>query len=179
MGKINELAAYLSANSPDLVLICETWTNPLINDAVLNIPGYQLESDLRCDRKDTKNGIGGGLVVYSKTGLKILPCDKFDYIGFNQLTAFLLKTTGEMLNIVLIYRPPKYDSENIEKLCQIIHRAEKNTIIIGDANLPGVCWTQSRSGALERPVLAAMEEEGMAQLVTFAPHKKGNILDII
>ena len=43
--------------------------------ASLNINGYELLMDLRRDRSDTANGIGGGLIVYARNGLAVLPCD--------------------------------------------------------------------------------------------------------
>jgi len=78
LGKINELTAYIVETVPDIVLICETWCNSEVNNASLTIPGYQLETDLRRDRNDTRNGIGGGLLVYTRLGVEVLPCDKLD-----------------------------------------------------------------------------------------------------
>ena len=69
---------------PDIILLTETWCNANTLDAALAIPGYQLETDLRTDRRDTTNGMGGGLLVYSRLGLKILSCDKFKENRFNQ-----------------------------------------------------------------------------------------------
>ena len=52
-----------------MVLICESWCNADISNAMLNMDGYFIEPDLRMDRRDTINGIGGGLLVYVKEGL--------------------------------------------------------------------------------------------------------------
>ena len=73
-SKINELTVYAVDQSPDIILLTETWCNTTITDAALGINGYQLETELRIDRTDTVNGIGGGLLVYSKLGLKISRC---------------------------------------------------------------------------------------------------------
>ena len=78
---------------PDIVLICESWCNSSISDANISISGYELQQDLRFDRSDTANGIGGGLVVYSRNGLEILSCDKIS--DFNQYCKFKLKCDGE------------------------------------------------------------------------------------
>ena len=76
-SKITELDAVASDLQPDIILICESWCNSNISEANLNINGYELQQDLRTDRSDTTNGIGGGgLVVYSRNGLEILSCDK-------------------------------------------------------------------------------------------------------
>ena len=67
------------------------------------MPGYQLETDLRKDRTDTTNGIGGGLLVYTRRGLRILESDKFNLNKFNQFCCFKVLTKGDPLNIILMY----------------------------------------------------------------------------
>ncbi len=62
---------------PDLILLTETWCNSTIPDAFLTLEGYRLETDLRRERTDTRNGIGGGLLVYAREELKVLPCDSY------------------------------------------------------------------------------------------------------
>ena len=54
--------------NPDIILLTETWCNDQITDMFLRIPGYELQTDLRRDREDTRNGIGGDLLVYTKAG---------------------------------------------------------------------------------------------------------------
>ena len=99
-GKISELEAVVSDIQPDIVLICETWCNSSISDANISISGYELQQDLRTDRNDTANGIGGGLVVYSRNGLEVLSCDKNS--DFNQYCKFMLKSDGETYHFYLI-----------------------------------------------------------------------------
>jgi hypothetical protein len=65
VGKIGELTAVVQDIEPDLILLTETWCNSTIPDAFLTLEGYRLETDLRRDRTDTRNGIGGGLLVYA------------------------------------------------------------------------------------------------------------------
>ena len=70
-NKLNELASYVADENPDFILLTETWCNGSINNAALVLPGYQLEIELREDRENTVNGIGGGLLVYTKNGIKV------------------------------------------------------------------------------------------------------------
>ena len=70
-SKFDDLQIKISENNPDLILITETWCNDSISNAMLHIDGYSLNEELRCDRKDTANGIGGGLLVYSKNCITI------------------------------------------------------------------------------------------------------------
>ena len=68
-GKVSELEALTVDLKPDKILLCETWCNDNVNSAVLGIDRYELQQDLRRDRTDTTNGIGGGLIVYAREGL--------------------------------------------------------------------------------------------------------------
>ena len=49
---------------PDIVVVSESWTNDGISNAEITFPGYNLVG--RKDRTDTKNGRGGGLLIYAK-----------------------------------------------------------------------------------------------------------------
>ena len=66
VGKIDELASTATEIGPDLILLTEGWCSGEISHAFLNIPGYEMQQDLRLDREDTTGGRGGGLLVYSK-----------------------------------------------------------------------------------------------------------------
>ena len=83
-NKINKLTVTAEDLKPDLILIVETWCNDTVLSAALKIPGYHFEEDLRRDRTDTGRGVGGGLAVYSKEGLKVWATDKFKDNAFNQ-----------------------------------------------------------------------------------------------
>ena len=56
---------------------------------------------------------------------------------------------------------------------------DKQTIIIGDMNLPDIIWSEMISAARGRRVLMTAQTENLEQLVDFPTHTKGNILDII
>ena len=124
--------------------------------------------------------MGGGLLVYAKLGLKVLPDDKYCENNFNQFTSFKLMTEGNPLRFVLLYRPPSSDMDNAKKLCDMIKNAEKDTFFIGDFNIPNVDWQEmAATEARARAVLEAVEEGGLSQMVDFATHTKGNILDLV
>jgi Endonuclease-reverse transcriptase len=65
------------------------------------------------------------------------------------------------------------------KLAELISQAGKNSILIGDFNLPGVCWETGTCKANERVVVDAIEDKLMVQMVDFATHIRGNILDLV
>jgi hypothetical protein len=179
-SKLEELKVVSRDLDPDIVLITETWCNNTMDNAALAIENYRLETDLRMDRCDTTNGIGGGLLVYSKYDLRILPSDKFHGSKFNQFCTFSVATKSTKLNIVLIYRPPSSGLENLTELSEILRGADENTVFIGDFNLPGIDWEREQAkDARARTFLSTVMEEGLDQLITFPTHVKGNILDLL
>ncbi len=97
---MNELACVAESLKPDIVLITESWCNSDVTNAFLSIDGYEIQSDLRADREDTAQGRGGGLLVYAKTGLKILKIDT--ECKFRQYCMFLVND----IVFYLVYRSP-------------------------------------------------------------------------
>ena len=178
-SKLYELNVQAVDLNPDIILLTETWCNQSVSDATLTIPNYHLETELRRDREDTTNGVGGGLLVYAKTGLRILPSDKFKNNEFKQFCNFTVQTKGDPLHIVLVYRPPGAGHNNTEQLCNILHSAGKNTVLIGDVNLPDINWLDGTASSRGRRLLETVTEENMEQLVHFPTHVKGNTLDLV
>ena len=180
LGKLNELSAYAAGTKPDIILLTETWCNGTINDADLNIAGYQLEPELRKDRDDTLNGLGGGLLVYSKNGLKILPFNIQNDNCFHQHVCFQILTRREPLTVILAYRPPSTKIENTSRLYDLLRKIPKNTLLIGDINIPQVDWEEMRAtGPRGQELLNVILEEELEQLVSFPTHDKGNKLDLV
>jgi hypothetical protein len=176
-NKVRELEALADDLDPDFILLTETWCNADTQNASLQITGYNLETDLRRDRLDTNQGIGGGLLVYSRQGIKILPIDNSN--EFNQHCIFKTGTKRTSLEIILAYRPPSSGTENGENLCNLLRTCGNNTILIGDINMPGVDWSRGTADSRGRDLLRTVQEEEMAQLVSFSTHIKGGMLDLI
>jgi hypothetical protein len=165
---------------PDIILLTETWCNSSVDNAALSLESYRLETDLRSDRCDTANGIGGGLLVYSKHDLKILPNNRYQHSNFNQFCAFSIVTRSGKLDVVLIYRPPSSGPDNLTELYNMLRVVDGDTVFIGDFNIPGIEREREQAGDTRaRELLNTVVEEGLEQLVTFPTHSKGNILDLM
>lgn len=54
MNKLDRIAALFVEESPDIVLITESWTNSDIKDAEISFAGYTIVE--RSDRKTTQKG---------------------------------------------------------------------------------------------------------------------------
>ena len=182
-NKLNEITTFVVEVKPDFILLTETWCKGSINDPALSLPGYQLETDLRRDREDTTNCIGGGLLVYTKTGIKVAPRRDLENCGFLQCCAFSILTSEEPVTIVLIYRPPNSNNDNTDKLCKLTRNLPKNSILIGDFNFPKINWENgggSEGGGGGGAIFqSAVHENNLAQLVEFSTHTKGNTLDLL
>ena len=179
LNKVNELASVIATHNPDIVILTETWCNNTITNAFLSIPGYNLENDLRLDRTDTANGIGGGILVYVKNGFTVLPINDRTN-SFNQYCMFKIKCTNNLeLNILAAYRSPNSSEENTNKLCDLICNMKDNCIVIGDINLPGINWDVGTSDKKGAAFLTSAETRFLEQMVRFPTHIKGNILDIV
>lgn len=168
-----------SEHDPDIILITESWCNPDITDAMLKVTNYTLETELRKDRTDTHNGIGGGLLVYSKNGIKVKPCEARNPNNFNQYCYFqvLGKKQAETLDLCLIYRSPNSTEENTDNLCKLIQNNPKCNFI-GDFNLPDIDWLNKTSGRKGRKLLETTEDNFMEQAINFPTHVRGNTLDL-
>ena len=70
VSKVDLLQTELQARStkPDIICICETFSNDQHSDAYLKLCGYEIVS--RKDGTDTVNGITRGLLIYCREGLQ-------------------------------------------------------------------------------------------------------------
>ena len=100
------MAALSSAHAPNFVLIAESWAKESLSKAFFEIPGYELTS--RRDRTDTTNGIGGGLLIYTKADMvgnvaevNISMSEKFTQCCIVNVHLH----DKSKLSIALIYRP--------------------------------------------------------------------------
>ncbi len=177
VSKVNELSCITADLQPDIILISETWCNSEIQNAILNVPGYEILNDLRCDRNDTHLGKGGGLIVYAKPEMCILPDDsKFD---FNQCCRFTVTCGGEKWLVTLVYRPPSSPPENCELLLKLLDGLPPNSLLVGDFNYPYIDWSDLTTTARGRGFLDKCVENNLEQMVLSPTHIKGNILDLV
>ena len=60
INKLEELELYVHEEKPHIIGITETWGNSKIENSEISFDGYQTF------RKDRKNRIGGGVLLYNK-----------------------------------------------------------------------------------------------------------------
>ena len=113
------------------------------------------------------------MLVYAREGLNVFKLN--NTVDFHQHCSFKISDT----TFFLAYRSPSAPPETLAQLAELIRGAPKNSVFIEDFNLPEVDWEQAVQGGRARPVLEAMEEQLMEQLVTFPTQVSGNILDLV
>jgi len=167
--KVDELACIASEEKPDFILV----TSWCISDAFLSINDYNLHTDLRLDRDDTALGRGGGLLVYSKIGTVVTKLE--NCVKFNQYCCFSVSD----ITVYLVYRSPNAPIEEMKGLVELVQSAGKNSILIGDFNLPEVDWSTGETTRRSKDLVDAVEDALMIQLVDFPTHVRGNCLDLV
>ena len=167
LNKKLKLDLTVEERKPDLMILSETWTNSSVLESELEFRGYQLV--VRKDRKDTKNGRGGGLLIYQNENVHCKPLElisELEQIGSVKI--------GQ-IEIHGLYRSPNSTPENNEKLIEFLQGRANPTIIIGDANLPYVNWEDMTSGnKFGEEIVETMLVNGFEQLVHEVTHEKGN-----
>ena len=119
MNKMCDLEVLASEQSPDIIAITESWMNSDIPDASVSLNGYTL---FRKDRLDTKNGRGGGILLYTKTELGALACD--DLNSYNDFSSYLWCKVGEV-HIGVVYRSPNATQENNVRFKELLSLTER------------------------------------------------------
>ena len=109
--------------------------------------------------------------------LAVLPCDQSS--EFNQYCKFKISDKSDCYYIYLVYRPPSAEAASKDKLCDLLSRAEKNSIFVGDFNLPGVDWNSGEARGEDDRVIQVLQETNLTQLVDFKTHIRGGCLDLV
>ena len=174
-NKMDELRVLVACETPDIVAVCETWTNETHGDALFAIGDYEMIA--RKDRNDTAGGRGGGLLIYARKD--VLAWREVETTVFNQCATIKVKCGRENVNVHFVYRSPNSSRENDAALNEWIRDMRGTNVIIGDFNYPDIDWDTESSGAKARDFLAAIVERGLEQHVEEATHISGNVLDLI
>ena len=176
-NKINEMRALVEMERPDVIVLTETWTHEGIDDAFLQIAGYEMA--VRSDRRDTAGGRGGGIIVYSR-GLHVW--QEKTNTDFNQCVTLKVKKQNRECALHVVYRSPNSTRCNDEKLCdwiRTIDGSNREAVVVGDFNFPKIDWVNGKSDARGREFLESCMDVFLVQHVTSETHRSGNVLDLL
>ena len=165
------------------IALTETWLQPHISDAQVQIENFSI---LRSDRI---NRMGGGVSLYSHINYPVTSTRKFDD-GICE--GLFTKFPTVKMCIFVLYRPPSARKESFDRLLKFVEScvAEEaddtyQLIVTGDLNFPFINWENM---ALERGAKTEDQQSAnaflnitnrllMTQYVT-KPTRGNNILDI-
>ena len=131
-NKVIYVSHVLHSSNIDVMGIAETWLFPYVLDSFVSVSGYRV----------VRGDVGGsvakhGVCLYLRSNLNFVVDD---VVCANACCAYLVDFD---LYVLVIYRPPSYgDDENRRLLAFLADFClSKELIILGDFNLPGICWS--------------------------------------
>jgi exonuclease III len=174
-NKLHQLETLFIETTPDIVVLTETWTSEKHSNPSISISNYEIVS--RSDRLNTKDGKGGGLVIYAKLEIATQIIDKKIKTQICDIQMCHLKIRDT--TIIAIYRSPKTSAASDELLIAHLRAAPDMSVILGDFNLPKVSWDNpARSPQTQQMFNELVMDRFWEQHVKKSTHIAGNILDL-
>lgn len=165
---------------PDFIFVSESWLNDSITDQML-VPADQFHV-VRTDRSATH---GGGVCAMINKYFNIVHVPTPAGI---ELVAFDIIFSTCKYRFIVCYRPPYYDKKASDYLAALIACLESlcetcyNVFIVGDFNLPDICWFDficlGKHVNFCNAMLDFICDQGLSQCVV-EPTRGGNILDLV
>ena len=149
VNKIDLLQTQVCELKPDIIGVTESWTHDEITEEMLKINGYEIIG--RRDRKDTLNGRGGGILLYSHlTNLYENTSYKSEHVVHVTVTS--QDKNFKDLHIHVFYRSPNSTTEVTEDVLKYIENIPSNSILVGDFNYPEIDWSTLSSSQADGQV---------------------------
>ena len=130
--KVKELIdTSIKSNTPDIILLCETWLNPF--SPGLNIAGYDTYRNDRLGKK------GGGVAILVSTRLRHQKIQLTSHSSFESLFIEVLVNPTKKLICGSAYRPPNTDIDQFlaeyEIMLKEVKKRTENIVLGLDHNL--------------------------------------------
>lgn len=134
-----ELQHLVFSHAPDVIAITETW----LTNAVLDVEF--VPNGFSCFRSDRVTR-GGGTALLIKDTFQVIPLPPLDSV---ESVWCKLRTKEYCLVVACIYRPPISPPDVFSSITEYIHLnhlSRYRLILMGDFNLPSICWNTLRPG---------------------------------
>ncbi|GAB0206658.1 hypothetical protein GRJ2_003131400 [Grus japonensis] len=179
-NKQEELEAIVQLENYDIVAIMETWWDDLHNwSAVMD--GYKLF------RRDRQGRRGGGVALYVRECFDYQELDDGDnrvkclWVTRTRTVRIRGKVNKADIMVGVCYRPPNQDEEADDILYRQLGEVSRSPVLVlmGDFNLPDVCWKYNIAERKQsRRFLACVEDNFLTQLVSETT-REGTPLDLL
>jgi hypothetical protein len=175
-NKLHRLELLFSEVTPDIAVLSETWTSDKITNPSISINNYEIVS--RSDRTNTKDGRGGGVIIYAKEDIASRIQNKLPNSTIMDIQMCQIKIYD--ITIVGVYRSPITNNDSDMRLINYLKNTPDMTTVVGDFNLPRVHWTSpSNTPNHLQAYNNIVMEKFWEQLVDVSTHLAGNTLDIV
>jgi exonuclease III len=172
MNKTEELELYIVEEKPDLICITESWTNETIGDAEINFSGYTLF------RKDRKNRVGGGVLLYVRNIIKAVHRTDLENEACEMLWCELHDGKERTL-IGVFYRSPSCNVHEDNELFKMLGTVkDRNAIVVGDFNFGEIDWMGQVATGQSQMFLDSVNDNFLHQHVEHETRGQ-NILDLV
>ena len=179
-NKLPDLHHLLYSQSPDVVLVSETWLHEGFPDSLLDPEGqYNI---VRWDRTNSR---GGGVAIFTSRRLSSVPVvmEAVDCLELAAVDIIVNRTKCRLINV---YRKPSYSPDDVQYVQKLVKQLKKlcgvewSTIIAGDINCPAINWSLLTSpvDGIQNTILDFICDNGFEQIVT-EPTRENNILDVL
>ena len=192
--KIAELQQYVYTNSPDIVILNETWLKSTIHDEeIVSINIFKIfrrdrtifthTPDLDNSLKFRKNG--GGVLIAINSSLQLSSKEISLKCKAEMLAVELMLNDNSKIVISTCYRVGTLGIPNFQEITRTLDillrkKRLKKFFLIGDFNLRHANWeTFSSSNSTEQIFINEFVRLGLIQCIFSPTHIKGNILDIL
>ena len=158
----------------DILLITETHLIPLISNATIAIPGYEIL------RNDSGSSAKHGVCAYVKDNIR------YDNVNMSQTNCLSFRLTKLNMYVFVVYRPPSNSIDQNQVLIDFLLNscADKEVVILGDFNLPSISWLNQKPcgtpSVTDRKFLDMFDTLGLTQWISECTFpRSGNVLDLI
>nr|CAD2172535.1 unnamed protein product [Meloidogyne enterolobii]CAD2172536.1 unnamed protein product [Meloidogyne enterolobii]CAD2175257.1 unnamed protein product [Meloidogyne enterolobii] len=159
-------------------MLSETW----VRDTTLTADELSLNAKYQVylsNRSNNDKKKGGGVAILIRSDIpskKILAQNKN---GYELIIVDLLKP--QKVRLFCVYLPPKLNKKINNHLIKCLEdNSERNSIIVGDFNMPGINWNNKHSNTLfEAQFLEFSELLDFKQYIQEPTHIKGSTLDLL
>nr|CAD2180569.1 unnamed protein product [Meloidogyne enterolobii]CAD2180571.1 unnamed protein product [Meloidogyne enterolobii] len=178
VNKLCELRDFISVENPDILMLSETW----IKDTTLTADELSINSKYHvylCNRSDPKNKKGGGVTILIKSNIPSKKVLSTKNNSFEVIIIEILKP--QKVRLFCVYLPPKLNKKINNQLIKCLEEnTEKNSIILGDFNMPNIDWNNKHANSyIEAQFLESSEVLNYKQYILEPTHIKGSTLDLL